>query len=236
MHEIFNIQRKINELKAIDKRCAVFGAERHQYNFGPILSEEELKKIEEEQGILILGQYRQILKMLGNGGAGAGYGLEKLSLKNINPPYIGHKKLLRNWNNPKEMDCDMVELDEISGYIKLFDYGCGMQTCQIVKGENVGDLIFFDCDGRFEKVEDRNLSDMYNFWLDNSLKVFNRVQQKLQTLSLKEVLNSEWELENYHIKDMIISIMDAEPLQGSYSGSQQNEHLKNAYDKWKSKS
>ena len=52
-------------------------------------------------------------------------------------------------------EVDMVELDEISGYIKLFDYGCGMETCLIVNGENQGALIFFDGDGAFRKIKDQ---------------------------------------------------------------------------------
>jgi len=55
-----------------------------------------------------------------------------LNLTKINPPYVGTKYLLRNWEDPKKIECDMVELDEISGYIKLFDYGCGMEYCLIV--------------------------------------------------------------------------------------------------------
>ena len=69
--------------------------------------------------------------------------LEQLDLKKINPPYVGTKQLLRNWEDPKQIECDMVDIDEISGYIKLFDYGCGMEYCLIVKGEEKEDLIFF---------------------------------------------------------------------------------------------
>ena len=158
-----------------------------------------------------------------------------MNLKNINPPYIGTKELLRNWEDPKKVDEDMVDLDEITGYIKLFDYGCGMEYCLIVNGEEKGDLIFFDCDGRFEKMENKSILDTYEEWLTSSLNTLKRVQKKLEENSLQEVIDSEWELKNFSIKGMILSIMNAEPLSGSYSGNDMKIHLEKEYRKWKSK-
>ncbi|WP_020531060.1 hypothetical protein [Flexithrix dorotheae] len=235
MERINTIKEKLKELKSLDKRYSIFGSSRHKYEFNSTLSEEEIRHLEAENGIILTKEYREILRYLGNGGAGCGYGLEPLTLKNIKPPYIGTKELLRNWEDPKKIGFDMVELDEISGYIKLFDYGCGMEKCLIVNGKEREGLIFFDCDGRFEKIENKTILEIYESWLDESLILLKRIKKKLSEMSLQEVVDSEWELKNFSIQEMILSLIDAEPLTGGHSGNQLKEHLEKEYKKWKKK-
>jgi hypothetical protein len=235
MKRIEIIKKKLNELKNLDKRFSIFGSSRHKYQLNRTFSEREINEIENDNQIVLSKEYKEIFKILGNGGAGCGYGLEKLDLKNINPPYIGTKRLLRKWDDPKKIECDMVELDELSGYIKLFDYGCGMEHCLIVNGEEKEGLIFFDCDGRFEKVENKSIFDIYEEWLDTSLNTLKRVQNKLGGMPLQEVIDSEWELKNSSIKKMILSIMNAEPIKGSHSGNDMKNHLEKEYGKWMNK-
>lgn len=227
------IKEKLDKLKKLDKGFSIFGSSRHKYQFNQSLSDKEISQIESENGITLSQEYREILKHLGNGGAGGGYGLESISLKNINPPYIGTQELLKNWNDPKNIDTDMVDIDEISGYIKLFDYGCGMETVLIVNGREKGALIFFDCDGRFEKIEKKTILDSYDTWLDQSIMLLERVERKLQELPLQEVIDSEWKLDNFFIKEMILSLIGAEPLEGSHSEGKVNAHLEQEYGKWK---
>jgi hypothetical protein len=233
MKQINEIKTKLEALRNLDKACAIFGAHKHKYHLNATLSEEEIAQIETENGIVISEEYREVLKYLGNGYAGPGYGLEELSLAHINPPYMGTNELLRNWEDPGKMEEDMVDLDEISGYIKLIDYGCCMETCLIVNGKEQGDLIFFDCDGRFEKIKDKSLLDIYEKWLDESIGVMERVRKKLLEMPLQEVIGSEWELKNYFVKDIILSLVEAEPLRDGHTGKELNEHLEKAYQRWK---
>lgn len=235
MDRINIIQRKLEELRNIDKRFSIFGSSSHKYQLKRTLDENEIARIESENRIFISGEYRTILKYLGNGGAGCGYGLESLTLKNISPPYVGTKRLLRNWKDPQKIDLEMVNIQEITGYIKLFDYGCGMETCLIVNGEEQGGLIFFDCDGRFEKIEGKSILDIYENWLDESTGTLKRVENKLREMPLQEVIDSEWNLKNFSIKEMVLSIINAEPLQGVHSGNEVKEHLEKQYQKWKNK-
>lgn len=235
MKRIEVIKEKLNELRNLDKRFSVFGSSRHKYNLNRTLTEKEISQIESDNNIVLSEEYKEILKHLGNGGAGCGYGLEKLNLWKTNPPYMGTKQLLRNWEDPKKIECDMVELDDISGYIKLFDYGCGMEYCLIVNGEEKGDLIFFDCDGRFEKMVDKSLFDIYEEWLDNSLSTLKRVQKKLEELLLQEVIESEWELKNFSINGMILSIMNAEPPRERNSADDLKKFMEKEHQKWKNK-
>lgn len=231
MERINIIKKKLEELSILDKQFAIFGSATHQYQLGQTLSEEEIIQIEAQNNIFLSTEYRSILKHLGNGGAGCGYGLEPLTLKNISPPYIGTEKLLRNWKGSK-MDLNMVDLEEISGYVKLFDYGCGMEACLIVSGHELGELIFFDCDGRFEKIK-KNVIDIYEDWVDESIDVLKRVEKKLNEMTLQEVVESEWKMNNFSIKKMILSLMDAKPLGQAYSQNDLNEHLEVEYKNWK---
>ena len=235
MERINHIKQKLAGLKSLDKGFSIFGSGRHRYELYPTLSEEEICQLETDNDIVISGAYREILKSLGNGGAGPGYGFEKLSLKHINPPYIGTDELLRNWDDPQEIGEEMVDSDEISGYIKLLDYGCGMQTGIIVKGKEIGSLIYFDSDERFEKIANRSILDYYDEWLDYCLIELTRVQQKLGEMSLKEVVDTEWERDNFDIKDMILSLIDAAPMKSSRTGNELNAHLEKEYEKWSKK-
>ncbi len=235
MNRIEIIKEKLDELRNLDRRFSIFGSSKHKYRLNGVLNEKEINQIEKDNQIVLSKEYKEILKYLGNGGAGCGYGLERLELKNINPPYIGTEKLLRNWEDPKKIECDMVELDEISGYIKLFDYGCGMEYCLIVNGLEKEGLIFFDCDGRFEKIENKSLLEIYEEWLDNSLNILKRVKQKLEEMPLQEVIDTEWQMKNFSVKGMVLSIMNGEPIGGSYSGNDLKIHLENEYMKWKNK-
>ncbi len=235
MKRIDAIQQKLQELRSLDKGFAIFGSSRHEYRMKSPLTEEKITHIEQKHGITLSREYREILIHLGNGGAGCGYGLESFSLKHIDPPYVGTKHLLRNWDDPKTIDVDMVDTDEISGYVRLFNHGCGMETCLIVKGEEAGDMIFFDCDDRFEKLEQASLLDMYEKWLDDNLATLRRVQGKLDELPLQEVVDSEWELNNFSVKEMILSLIGGQPLRGGHSGRQLNVHLEKEYRKWKAK-
>jgi hypothetical protein len=126
MKRIEVIKDKLNQLKNLDRRFSIFGSSRHKYEWNKTISREELLEIETKNKIVLSEEYKEVLQEMGNGGAGCGYGLAKMNLSKINPPYIGTKELLRNCENPDELEVEMVELDEISGYIKLFDYGCGM--------------------------------------------------------------------------------------------------------------
>lgn len=233
MERINTIKEKLRELKSLDQGFSIFGSERHRYQLHPTLSEEEINRTETAHQIVLSPEYKEILQHLGNGGAGCGYGLEKMNLKHIHPPYPGTAQLLRHWEDPQNMDYDMVELEEISGYLKLFDFGCGMEYGLIVNGEEAGGLIYFDCDGRFKKLENPSILDFYDEWLDDSLHTLKRVQKKLHELPLPEVIDSEWAMNNFAVKEMILSLIGAEPIRGGVSGRKLQDHLEQEYRKWK---
>jgi hypothetical protein len=198
------------------------------------LSPQEVLQIETKYGISLSEEYKVLLTQFGNGGTGPGYGLVPLSLKHIHPPYAGTDFLLRNWTDPGKLDIEMVDSDEISGYIKLFNYGCGSQTCLIVNGVETGSLIFFDSDECFYKLKHNSILQIYEQWLENELTLIKRVYNQIQELPLATVIDLEWKLENYFIKDIILSLINASPITGGHSRTEIDQHLKKEFAIWKS--
>src|SRR4051812_7441634 len=72
---IARLKGKLEELKKMDPGCSVFGAKEHQYKLNPCLTEEEILNFEKRFSIILPADYRDFLSLVGNGGAGPGYGL-----------------------------------------------------------------------------------------------------------------------------------------------------------------
>lgn len=69
------IVKKLCELADRDKELEVFGASSHSYEMNPVLSERELRKLEEKYSFTVPPDYRRFLTNVGNGGAGPYYGI-----------------------------------------------------------------------------------------------------------------------------------------------------------------
>ena len=80
MEKVEVIKEKLNELRSLDKRFSIFGSSRHKYKLNRTLAEKEINRIESDNNIVLSIEYKEILKHLGNGDAGCGFGLEKLNL------------------------------------------------------------------------------------------------------------------------------------------------------------
>ncbi|MFT5917939.1 MAG: hypothetical protein ACI81T_004456 [Bacteroidia bacterium] len=109
---------------------------------------------------------------------------------------------------------------------------CGIETCLVVNGKEQGDLIWFDCDGRFSKLTGKSILDLYESWLSNHLSELKKVEGKLQKFTLQEVIDTEWEAGNYSIKEMILSLIGSKRDESINSGAKMDEFLKQEYGKW----
>lgn len=69
------LKEKLDELRAADPDCKVFGAGYHEYELLPALTEGEVREVEAQFGVELPGEYRQFLLEVGAGGAGPFYGL-----------------------------------------------------------------------------------------------------------------------------------------------------------------
>ena len=79
MHEHFEQLRF--DIEHIRQRCdwsAVFGAELHEFELHPCLTESELESFEKTHEVVLPTDYRLFLLLVGDGGAGPYYGLFRL--------------------------------------------------------------------------------------------------------------------------------------------------------------
>jgi hypothetical protein len=72
------IADKIELLKAADPQCLWFGVDTHRYRLGPRLSPTDAKSIGDRYGVTLPEDYAVFVTEVGNGGAGPGYGLQRL--------------------------------------------------------------------------------------------------------------------------------------------------------------
>jgi len=232
MIAIEHIKNRILELRQLDTNFSICGAQIHQYEWNQTLNEKETDQIERENNIYLSDDYKDLLMKLGNGGVGPGLGMAKISLDEINPPYPGTTFLLRNCKNPNIINDDMVNVDEISGIINLFNYGSGITCSLIVTGVEKGDLIQYDYNGRFQKLKS-DINALYQDWATNHLTILKRVQQKLLEIPLDELIDSEWQLKNFSVREMVLSLIHAKP--NNISSRTTEEYLQEVYKAWETK-
>lgn len=77
MNWVSDVPSKLATLEVEDPRFQRFGAFMHQYHLGPKMSEAELSATERALQIQLPEDYRNFLLVVGNGGAGPGYGLQR---------------------------------------------------------------------------------------------------------------------------------------------------------------
>lgn len=71
---------RLDALRRRDSSFEGFGAYKHQYRLGPVLAPAEIVVFEERYGLRLPEDLRTFLSTVGNGGAGPGYGLNRLGL------------------------------------------------------------------------------------------------------------------------------------------------------------
>ena len=167
--QIERIKSKIEQLKGLDKDCALFGAHKHEYQLNPTLSVEEVRNFELTHNVTLPKEYVDFLTNIGNGGVGPFYGLEPLenalfddldykrpnSLLNPSKPFP-HTE---HWNiielQPSEDECEDEEeydrqqadfekmyydREQMNGVIAICNYGCGISLNLVVNGQEYGNI------------------------------------------------------------------------------------------------
>jgi hypothetical protein len=76
MNEVYDqIREALRSLRESPRPIEVFGSEAHGFRTHPPLSEELIRRFEEDHRIVLPAEYRGFLSEVGSGGAGPGYGL-----------------------------------------------------------------------------------------------------------------------------------------------------------------
>jgi hypothetical protein len=77
---ITHIMNQLEARRAADPTLEAFGAEKHHYRLVEPLPIDAVDTIESRLGVQLPSEYREFLSRVGNGGAGPGYGLERLAV------------------------------------------------------------------------------------------------------------------------------------------------------------
>ncbi|MCB0691937.1 MAG: SMI1/KNR4 family protein [Saprospiraceae bacterium] len=262
MERLKQIELKIHELKKLDKRYSTFGANRHKFNLNKTKSESEIIEFERNNGIKLPTGYRNFIKLIGNGGAGPYYGLEKLEdgvyvdldykergdKVNLAKPF----KFTEKWNiDDKQFqgedgefrhdlkDKDYFKPEWADGMLRISNFGCGVSINLIVNGEEYGNIWADDrCNDQgilpFHPNDKNRVQflDWYEAWLDDSLSPFIRIKKMLLTNSVENVIKDEWESKNYNIRSYVYNIMDIEPPKTTHHKPEYNEEMERKREIW----
>jgi hypothetical protein len=139
-------------------------AQAHRYRLNPPLADDDIRRFEAEHQIVLPPDYREFLARLGNGGAGPGYGLEKLGQTyraawSESPGMLG--ELARPFPHSDAWNADPLDgtrpADEqyrrqddywssrhVNGALPICDHGCNLRELLVVTGPERGNMWFDD--------------------------------------------------------------------------------------------
>lgn len=209
------VVEKIEQLKTMDKSLQLFGAEAHEYGFKPTATQEQIGNLEEKFAVALPEELKSFYTNLGNGIVGPDYGLlplDRLVSYQANKPFQGAEYFRKIAEAEGELSQDgyfEANHEDIQGLISIIEQGCGHQICLVSKGEEVGKVVYFSCDGYIKEAH-LNLWELYNRWLDESIEAFVEVEILLHgELSMKQINQRIQEKFNYRYsgQNLAISLM-----------------------------
>lgn len=188
------LSKKLEELKARDRRLRVFGAGGsfgHRYRCRPSLTATQLEEFQHDLGVELPAELECFLRTVQGGGAGPGYGLTVVEDATPVPrrarpfPFDGEvaAALIRQrlaggsgrWACVAGPDDDDEDEDwpPGPGFLPLAHHGCGVYDVLVVAGEQRGYVWSVDTDQWWPAFDasGRQLGffDWYEQWLDNAL-------------------------------------------------------------------
>ena len=156
--EILELKRLITQLRREDRNLRVYGADGHEYQIGPTLSEAQLSDFEQQHKITLPQDYRLYLQRVGNGGNGDPAKIQKnpwfhAGAGPFNGIYPLHDELIsKNAHLPFPFRSDAELTDEqyeewdvendvhIPGLIEIASQGCAGTVRLVVNGDGHGEV------------------------------------------------------------------------------------------------
>ena len=262
MERIEQIRTKIENLKKLDKKYSTFGSNRHKYELNKTKSESELREFETNNSIILPTEYREFIKLIGNGGAGPYYGLEKLEKGNyadldsggsgekidLSKPFQFTEKWNLNNNQFKDekgeirhdlKDTEYFKPDWANGMMRIANFGCGVSINLIVNGDEYGNIWADDrCNDQgilpFQPNNRNRIQffDWYEQWLNSSLEPFDRIKDKLKNQTVESIIKEERESNNYNVHSYIYNIMDVEQPKIQHHKPEYNIEMERLREQW----
>jgi hypothetical protein len=191
MNRLERVKHKLEQLRQLDTRHTIFGAESHHYHLNPCLPESQIRAFEQTYAIHLPDDYRSFLKTIGNGGAGPYYGINTLErslrdwCRDEDPHYPSkafplHTNLeLYTLDPSAEFDAYMTSA-YIQGTIDICHYGCAVYFLLVVNGSEYGNIWVDDraSDGGIialtQQLDHDTRVDFltwYENWIDTSMHI-----------------------------------------------------------------
>ncbi len=182
------IHKLLEQAKIKDSSLERFGARSHQYKLAQPLSEEKLKRYEEQNGIQLPEEYRDFLLLAGNGGAGPYYGLYSLDVsekESQNPrtycvqqePVIYPKMSDEDWERAADSEGKRKgeEVHPYAGVLPIGTQGCTLMTGIMLGGPYRGQVVYYDEDlcGKPFFVREKGFLAWYERWLREVIAGYN---------------------------------------------------------------
>lgn len=180
LHQLTQLQEKLERLKQVDTGFSFFGAKEHRYKLNPPIPEPVVVAFESKYGVVLPAHYRAFLLHMGDGGAGPYYGLYPLKYTyeemgwiepgDVQKPF----PLDRPWNKwgSTEEKYDIPEdADLHDGCIMLSHHGCGYWSFLVVTGRARGEVWNdFITGGGGLHPTGQDFPTWYEWWLDLGLR------------------------------------------------------------------
>ncbi len=182
------ILKLLEQAKAKDPNLERFGAYSHRYRLSAPANEEMLQRFEEQYQIRLPEEYRDFLKLVGNGGAGPYYGLygveaQEKDLHNsrtyrVQPdPVIYPKMSDEDWDRVADPEGRRKgeEVHPYVGILPIGSQGCTLMTGLVLKGPYRGQVVYYDEDfcGKPFFVREKGFLAWYERWLREVIAGYN---------------------------------------------------------------
>lgn len=156
MSAIERIKEKLTQLRQSDTKLWVTGANMHKYQLSPPLSEEAIANWEARAEVKLPEEYRLFLRELGEGPAGPGFGMPKLTEMNLTPylkepfpliePFLGLGSIdiskldqEQEWEAYKKFAAEWDKIPD-GGILFLTNYGCDIYGGLVLNGKYRGQI------------------------------------------------------------------------------------------------
>jgi len=174
-----HILKLLEQAKRKDPDFDRFGAGSHQYKLSAPASEEMLQGFERQYHIQLPEEYRDFLRLIGNGGAGPYYGLYGVGAKKIPDfvdiccidaePVIYPKMSDEDWDRVADPEGRRKgeKVHPYAGILPIGSQGCTLMTGLVLKGPYRGQVVYYDEDfcGQPFFVREKGFLAWYERWL-----------------------------------------------------------------------
>lgn len=208
------VATKLARLKALDQQRQVFGAQHHDYDLFPPLSEEDLAGPEQWLGVPFPKELRAFYREVGDGIAGPYYGLHPtVRIDAYRPSELYTDAATFRSRAPGASESDgyiTVDRQELTGLLAIIDEGCGHEVCLVTSGPRTGEVVMVSIEGHVHETNQTFLQ-FYTEWLDEELGKFEMVRDLMNGESSLEEIDKQVheKFGTYDAEDIIISIANA---------------------------